>query len=424
MKQTYFSICLILLASTLNVAQTDDSGVKKTSAAKRNQNKITPKKTPQPITPKNFPTPTVKKPETRSPKANKPPTPKIQFAGLSVTVSEPESEIFIFTQKGSALADSKPHFTDEYGVLQYNKFPVGTYTLTVRKDGFLTERRTIDVKAGVINEFSITLRPEFISFSVSTVPRDARIEIENIGEFDNQINNLRLKPGTYRLHIFKDGFERETQEVTLGSGEPQNLTVILRRISPEKLFPQAQAAFDAQNYDKSAELARKILDGDSGNAKANLLLGKSLFNLPGSGDAFTYLARAVSGGETVSLPVRLYNKEKGDLQLLPGNLIIKRNTVEYQGTHGVNSGFIVMRGKNDRVSRKTDNFGLWYFELNVEGNFNGRRDRRAVRIYSDDVVVVATRDQLVCSSCRTGECLCQSKNHNIFQLLENWRRGL
>lgn len=365
---------------------------------------------------------TVKTRGVKTPNAPKPNTPKVSYTSLSISVSEPESEIFIADRNGNIFKDIESAFNDETGApLVIDDVERGTYTLTIRKDGFIEEKKQITVRAGKTNSFKITLRPAMAFLTVSTNVDGANIEIENIGEFENRIDNYPLEPGNYRLRVYKNGYETETREVSLNAvGARQNLPINLRPFPIEKFLAEGQTAFGARDYEKSAGFARKILAAAPDNAKANRLLGDSLFNLPDPQDASVYLAKAVDGGEAVSIPVKIYNKEKGNLQLLPGNLIITKNDIKFQATNQAFS-FRVASGNIKELYEKIDSFRLPHIGLKFNGIFNGKMVSRIVILYSQDAVSLGKK--LSCPSCADDACFCQSKNTVTSQLLEKWRSG-
>lgn len=421
MKRFLQILSAIALSYGIVLAQGEDGSLKKTSnpAPKSIENQTKKPKSNPPSK-----TPNIKKPTIKKPVAKKPNAPKVLYASLSITVSQPESEIFLADDKGNIFENAESAFTGEDGSpLVIDDVSIGTYTLTVRKDGFYEETRKITVTGDRMNKVPITLRPSMAFLSVSTNVDGASIEIEGIGEIENQINNYPLEPGTYRLRVYKNGYEPETREVSLNAvGARQNLSFVLQPFSAEKLLSEAQADFGAQNYEKSAAIARKILAAEPDNAKANLMLGNSLFNLPDPADAHIYLARAIEGGEAVSIPLRIYNKEKGNLQLLPGNLIVTKNAVEFQATNQAFS-FQATRGNITELYEKIDEFRVPYIGMKVAGIFNRKRGERTVKLYSEDAVVHGATKKLICPSCAGDSCFCQSKNTVAFQLLEKWRSG-
>ncbi len=342
MKKTYLLfICLILLCQVDAIYSQGARGGRGNNTEIKSKETNNPKgkeKNPPKSPAQQIPTVKIKENKKLNPSIPKPV--KILYANLNISVNEPESEIFIADLDGNIFEDAESYTTDENGSpLEYNQFPVGTYTLTVRKYGFDTESRTITVKGDKMNRFPVTLRPTMAFLSVSTNIDGTSIEIENVGEFENQIDDYALEPGTYRLKISKSGYESQMREVVLNNvGERENLAIVLLE-SP---------------------------------------------------------AAAVGKGEKRRIAVRM---QSGG-QLLPGDLIVSRNSIEFEGkSSGLN--FIVTRGNAVDFIESKDSAGS-YIEFKAHGFFGGKFDprKRPVRLYPNPPDAKAA-----------------------FQLMESWRRG-
>lgn len=322
MKQI-FVICFILATSFFTFAQTDESGVSKPKSPPNSKPRESekPKNTGRPNSPKPPPRkqPIVKKKEIRKSSPDAPKTPQVLYASLSISVSEPESEIFLADREGNIFEDAESAFTGEGGSpLVFDEVSTGTYTLTVRKYGFFDVEKQITVKGGKINPFTIMLRPSMPFLTVSTNVDGAKIEIDNIGEFENQITDYPLAPGTYRLSVSKNGYETETREVVLNNaGESKNLPIILRE-------------------------------------KPTGIVG--------------------SGGK-----VRIAVRIQINGQLLPGDLIVEHSGIAFQGS---SYNFNVTRGNLIDIIESSDSSGS-YIEFKAHGIFNGKfeRNKRPVRLY-------------------------------------------
>ncbi len=373
----------------------------------------TPRPTPSPV--KSPPKPPVVPP----PKTPNPP--KTLPAKFRLTISEPESEVSVFNSKGSAFENVDSFLTDSNASpVFFDDFPPGNYTLTVRKEGFFEEKKTIKVERGKPNNFPIKLRPASAFLSVAPNVADAVIEIENIGRYDGRLSNLPLAPGNYRVRVSKECYETETREISLNRvGERQNLNILLNQFSAEKYLPAAQAAFAARNYEKSVEIAEKILAVEPNNAQANLLIGGSRFYFPNPLDAYIYLARAVGGGAKVSLPVKILNKNKNNLQLLSGNLIVEQNAIELRADQP-GFGFNATRGNISDIYEKIDDSRVPYVGLKVRGVFNQKMETRTILLYAEDAILQSSGKRTQCPSCADDACYCQSKNTVVSRLLEKW----
>lgn len=310
----------------------------------------TPIKTPKPVstpakTPKPVSTP-VKPPRPRSTPIIPRPTPMSSIAPKPLParfwldINEPESEIFIENDEGSIFEDAGSYTTDEYrSPLQYNDFPVGTYTLIVRKNGFFPEERRITISSGKLNHFSVNLRPSAAFLSVSTNVDGAKIEIENFDVLENEIKAYPLSPGRYRLRVSKNGYETETREIILKDIGNREYFFINLRESP---------------------------------------------------------AAALGKGGKVQIRLRIQINN----QLSPGNLIIERQRLTFQGENS-SLDFVITRGNASDFIQNDDSTGS-YIEFKAHGVFGNKFDqrKRPVRLYPNS-----------------------QDAKSIFQLLESWRLG-
>ena len=349
---------------------------------------------------------------------NKTQTAKIVYADLNITVNEPASEIFLANEEGNVFEGQDSALTDENGVLEIGEVPVGNYTLTIRKEGFFSEEKKIYVAGGRVNSVSVVLRPSTAFLSVKSNVSGTNIEVESVGEFENGFENLFIQPGTYRVSFYKKGFVSETRTVSLTApGQKERLTVDLTPLNPGALLSSAES--DLQNGDWSAALrnAKKVLAFEPENASANLLAGLAVFKGANPQSGVYLLRRAVKYGVDVSLNARIFNKEKNDLQLIAGKLTLSRNALQFQTGNRPELNFSIATGAEIELFEKIDDFGITYINLKARGVFNGKNDKRTVRIYPELALVKATRRELQCSpSCRNAE-------QALYDFINRWLNG-
>lgn len=425
MKQI-FCVCIILLISTMAFAQTDDAGVKtttKTTTKPTPKTSTTKKKTTTPKTSTNSTKPRPKTTVITKPKNKKTPA-KIIYASLTLSVSEPESEIFLSNDDGNVFEGQDSALTDENGVFEINDVPVGSYTLTVRKNGFFDDERRISIIGGKVNSFSISLRPSAAFLSVSTNIEGTSVEIENVGEYQNSVENLLLAPGTYRVSVYKKGYISDTKSVSINTaGQKGELTFILNPLPVQELLSTAADALLRNDPNTALRNSKRVLTVQPENAKANLLGGLAYFKGSNPSDGVLLLSRAISYGETVSLPVRIFNKEKGNLQLIAGNLIFGRNSLEFNSANRPELNFLTSQTQFTEIFEKFDEFGIKHISINAKGDFNGKADRRTKLIYSEQTVVRASKKELLCQNCTANSCPCQLEETALYDLINRWRNG-
>jgi hypothetical protein len=419
----FFSILIILFVSAAFVfAQGEDGSLKRKSAKptpktdnqtkkKTNQTKSSPN-----TTKKSSKTPLKSKPK------SKPQSSKTIYATLNITVNAPESEIFLSNSEGNVFEGQDSAWTDASGVLEIEEVPAGTYTLSVRKNGFYGEDRKISVAGGRVNTVSVLLRPSGAFLSVSTDVEGASIEIENFGEFQNSVENLLVNPGTYRVSVYKNGYLSETKSVSLNAaGQKQQVSFVLNPLPLPSLLLSAEKALQNGDWNGALRGAKKILAAEPDNARANLIAGLACFQGANPPDGVYLLTRAIVLGETVSVPARVFNKEKGNLQLIGGNLIFGKDTLAFVGSSRPDLNFRTSQPLFTELFEKFDEFGVKHISIKARGDFNGKNDRRTVRIYPQQAAVTATRKDLMCPACSGNVCPCQAEGTALYDLINRWR---
>ena len=113
------------------------------------------------------------------------------------------------------------------------ELPVGTYTVTTQLAGYQSVSQTLVVNAGHDTWASVGLQPDAttsqLTVSAGSVT-DAIVSIPGIGvrraDFGGNVA-LALEPGSYDVSVYSDGYEADTQTVTLGAGESLTHAVTL-----------------------------------------------------------------------------------------------------------------------------------------------------------------------------------------------------
>ncbi len=427
MKRFMQLFLILFVSSGFVFAQNEDGSLKTTPT------KTTPKKTTKTTPTKKKPTvsktlPTSKKTPSKTvvktkPKNKKKPA-KIIYPSLTLTVSEPASEIFLSNDEGNVFEDQDSALTDKNGVLKINEIPAGNYKLTVRKNGFSDDERIISVVVGKVNSFSISLRTSAAYLSVNTNIEGTSIEIENVGEYQNGVENLLLAPGTYRVSVYKKGYISDTKSVSINSaGQKEELSFVLNPLPVQELLSTAADALLRNDSNLALRSSKRVLTVQPDNAKANLLGGLAYFKGSNPPDGVFLLSRAISYGETVSLPVRIFNKEKGNLQLIAGNLIFGRNSLEFKSANRPELNFLTSQTQFTELFEKFDEFGIKHISIKAKGDFNGKADRRTVLLYSEQAAVRASKKELLCLNCTANSCPCQLEETALYDLINLWRNG-
>lgn len=399
---------VILICSLTGFAQGEDGDVirepKKTTTTKQK-----PKSPQKPRKPK----PAVKKDTKQQPK-----TTRIAYADLVVITNDGGSEVFISGKNGNVFDGQESAETDEYGNLEVTDLPVGSYTIIIRKEGFFDEERKITLKGGIQNSANFTLRPRGAFLSVSSSVERAAIEIENVGDFEGDIDNLLVSPGTYRVSVYKNGYLPETRTISLSTaGQKEALIFSLKPVSLIELLDYSASRIANGDYSGSTNSARKALAIEPDNIRANLLAGLGYFQGSNPEDGVPFLSRTLGSGATVSLPVRIFNKEGGNLQLVSGSFSFTGNALQLTVPGRPNLNFTIIKNQEIEYFEKIDEFGITHINLKGRGDFNGKSDKRLVRIYPTSANVKASRKELQCSD------RCRSEEAAFYELLKRWISG-
>lgn len=346
--------------------------------------------------------------------------PKALYGSLSLQVDQPESEIFL---SGGNIVDGGSLFTEADGSpFIVDELEAGAYKLIVRKNGYYDDSRQVYITGGKTNLQIITLRPSTAFLSVTTNITDAEIVIENVGTFRGEVNRAQVSPGTYRIHVRKPGYLSGVKDVTItGLGEAGSVSFMLKPFPLDSIIAEASAKLAGGDYQSARELSDQVLAAMPTNAKANLLRGTADYCSVSAGEE--YLLKALRLGETVKLPVRLYNKDSGKLQLLAGDLILEKQYLQFKSsTHPTFSFSIFKPELNDIGTYASGN--MLYLGLKGRGEFKGKRAEKRLEIYSHSAAVSANRKELLCTQCTNSICSCGKDAAVLYKIVFNWKNNL
>ncbi|MDQ3799012.1 MAG: PEGA domain-containing protein [Acidobacteriota bacterium] len=334
--------------------------------------------------------------------------------GLSIRVNQPDSEVFLSDQTGNVFEDRDFALTASDGSLVIDELNAGSYVLTIRKKGFRDEQRQVTVLGGKQNAVSVNLVAVAGVLDIKAVPEGTSIEIEGVGNYNGSQNNLLLKPGKYRVYFNRNGYEPEMREIAVNRpGERAALDVTLKPVEIEKLLAAAQSSFAKNDYWAAFRAARRILAVQPENTLANLLAADSLFNSNRPTDSVPFYARAVSTGQSVVIPVRIYNKEKGAEQLPLGNLIFNSGSIQFTGSQRSDLNFSFAPSGAGELAIEADASGVMHISFKARGMFGGKADRKTVRIYTRRAFVrPGGKSGLACTN-----FLCGNETETIRQIL-------
>jgi hypothetical protein len=401
-----FFFSLTILFSGFVFAQGEDAGVKKTTT--------TSKKKPVQSTKQKKSNVSTGSKTTSSKKSNKTQATKALFANLTISVSEPNSEVFLSNSKGNVLERDSILIGEGNTPLVIDELSAGKYSLTVRKYGYFDETREITLTAGKPGTIFVTLRPSGVLVSITSDIPGANIEIENVAEFDSIVENLLLKPGNYRVNIYKDGYKTFAREITLNvGGKETSVEAALEPLEVEDLLNEAANVYRSRNYWETIRIIRQVLAGEPDNPRANILAGYAYYFGGKPSDGIYLLSRGVSFGGSIELPVRIFKKKDG-LMLPDGILSIDRRSLQFKCASNPSFNFNLSRDGVIELFEKIDNFGITHINLKAKGDFGGKNDRETILLYPMRALVRASKKELSCGNCENEEAA-------LYEIINRWR---
>lgn len=248
--------------------------------------------------------------------------------------------------------------TNGDGILKLSPVKAGQYKITVKKENYEEQQRTVTVASRADNTESFALTP--IKGTLTVVPNlaGAIVRIRDV-DYPEGVRNLSLLPDEYEVRISKPGYKTVTRVVTIMPGQPFSLPVNLEVMRVEEMLIQGTESFRQRNYVVAIRIAREILSAKPEDPKANLLLGLSYFNSGNYEAAVGILVKSISLGEQVGIPVQRHTKFGFPVQndnLTPGVLTIGKNLLEFRAAGG-SSVFSVPFDKVYRVLQENNRGG-------------------------------------------------------------------
>lgn len=340
------------------------------------------------------------------------PVRRIELGKLALTVNQGGSSVRITRLDSPDSSDVIPVFSSSSSLIM-RTLAAGTYRIAVSKAGYAEETRDIEIADGKQQRVSIVLKPNMSFLTVAASIPDAKVEIEKVGVYKASANKLMLKPGHYRVSVSRRGYVPQTLGVDLSTpGREENVSVLLKPQRIDDVLDDAAENIVRGDYQMAADLARDILSLNPAHARANLIFGMVEFRRGGS-DATSYFLRAVRGGETFRLPVKIQDAQSIDLR--DAELLVSRDGVSIKSTTRLDLDFTIARPDVTELKQ----FPLpdsGYVVLSGKSTFHGRPIAPYVRIYTHDVVAGTAPGT---TKCATGNCVRETAE--IARFLQDWR---
>ncbi|HEY8211195.1 MAG TPA: PEGA domain-containing protein [Myxococcaceae bacterium] len=118
----------------------------------------------------------------------------------------------------------------EVGVLPMEAIdqPPGDHKVTVKRLGYAPFNATVRVKDGGVTELLATLEPlaAVVSFSSETVGVEAFVDGKSYGPVP--VNDVVVAPGVHQFRGKRDGYDEQTQTITVKAGQDYPVRFVLR----------------------------------------------------------------------------------------------------------------------------------------------------------------------------------------------------
>lgn len=408
----YTLAAVLLISCIISLAQTDDAGKTPSKGSKP--------KGSAPVRPKIVKPAPKSAPRAGGKRTNGPA--KSVLGTLTITVNEPEAEIFLLDAAGNSAFDVDSQITGTgREPFLIDDLKVGSYNLVVRKTGFAEHRQRLTIAAGKASIANVDLTATTAFLTVSGAMDGSTVEIEGIGSYQGTLTRFQLHPGKYNITIQKRGYLTDKHVVELGF-MGQEITIIpnLRPIPVSEMIAEAQLALDRNDNDRAVELIRQVLEIEPSNGKANLIIGKAYFQIETRGGS-QYLIAALRSGQTVSLPVRIFNKDTR-LQLPEGEITLDRNILYLRSTGRNDLNFTISKQNLAKATIKLDDKQIPYLIFEGTGDVNGKKADRVIRLYSVYTLVTADGRNTFCS--KKGASNCGFETEGLYDLIVQWQSAL
>ena len=312
------------------------------------------------------------------------PAPKVQLPEMgrvSINVNGGGSQLQLF-RIGLSVPEETVAVPERASFLIVRTLEVGSYTVAVKKPGFYDEIRTVEIDKGERRRVEINLRPKLATLSVAANLPDAKIKIDNFGEFDRPVVKALVNPGNYRVHVSRRGYVPRQLEVRLrAAGSAETLNIILEPLRIDSVLDTAQRNINAKKYAEAEEQLLDVLALNARHGRANLLFGLMDLDRGKTLTSIEHLLKGVRGGETITFPVRVQANALEETAAAV-ELIIDRDAVRIKSpkTPGLNFSIAKADAQVSQTFNSQDRAP--FVMIWGKSTFHGRKIEPQLRIFS------------------------------------------
>jgi tetratricopeptide (TPR) repeat protein len=218
--------------------------------------------------------------------------------------------------------------------------------IEARKQKYLSKTKSVVLAPELANgEIVLQLEPLPSKLNLTSNVGDAQVKLDNQTDSKPIAERLLLTPGPHTLTVQALGYAPVKLEVTVSPDDSINREVKLERLPSESLLQQAAAALNDRRYNDALKLCQYIFENDPANPGGHRLAGQVYVERGDFGNAGSHFAKALAGGESVTLRIRRHAAEKFDLNkghdLCEARLVLSKSDFEFQGTQVATENFKV-----------------------------------------------------------------------------------
>jgi hypothetical protein len=319
-----------------------------------------------------------------------------------ISVDETASDVYLARIDGFSMP---PQSITTDGPIS-RSLDAGTYQLRVKKYGYFDETRNLDLSPGEYRKVNVTMRPQMALLTMKTNLSDAEIDVENIGTFTKPLKRHLVLPGTYHIALRRRGYVSQTVTADLSvAGKEQSIYVVLEPLRIESVLWTANKAIEGGELDTATDMVNDVLALNPTHAKANLVRGMIELRR-GSETASNYFLKAIDGGETILLQMRVLHSG----QLVDINVAVDRDSISFANEKYIDLNFRILRTALNEIAPFSDQNGTPLLSVRGKSDFYGKPTRPDVRLYSNDASVACLPN--------TG---CLSYLEVIYKFISNWQ---
>jgi hypothetical protein len=138
---------------------------------------------------------------------------------LSIISSPPECEVYVDdVRRGSTDASGKASLTD---------LAIGDHKVTLRKERYRDANIPFSLSADKAGQINTNLELAVGFLTVKTNVPNASIDISGMGQFENPVDKIECKPGTYIVTISSPQYTTSRRDVIVAAGQKAELSVDL-----------------------------------------------------------------------------------------------------------------------------------------------------------------------------------------------------